>query len=121
MSLESKELVQKISKVIYEKKGLNILALYVGHISSVTDYLIIAEGNVNRHVQAIGQEVVKVLRDDDDVRPLHVEGLQTGEWLLIDYSDVLVHIFMPGLRSKYQLESLWKMGKIVDLELAEIA
>lgn len=119
--MQSKELVQKISKIIYEKKGLNILALYVGHFSSVTDYIIIAEGNVSRHVQAIGQEIIKLVRDDDDVRPQHVEGLQSGEWLLIDYSDILVHVFMPGLRSKYRLEELWNMGKIVDLESAQIA
>lgn len=121
MNLQSKELVQKISKVICEKKGLNILALYVGHFSSVTDYLIIAEGNVSRHVQAMGQEVIKTVRDDDEVRPLRVEGLQTGEWVLIDYSDIMVHIFMPGLRSMYRLEELWGKGKIVDLVSDQIA
>jgi len=119
MSLTSKELVQKISKIIYEKKGLNILALYVGSFSTVTDYLIIADGSVNRHVRAIGQEIIKDLRDNDGVRPHHVEGLHVGDWLLIDYCDVLVHIFMPGLRDKYQLERLWESGKIVDLNLTQ--
>lgn len=116
--MDSKDLIQKISQTIYDKKGLNILALEVGHFSTVADYLVIAEGNVERHVMAIGQEIISVLRDEHGVRPHHVEGLHTGDWVLIDYCDILIHLFMPGMREKFQLEKLWADGKTIDLELS---
>lgn len=118
MTMDSKDLIQKISQVICDKKGFNILALEVGHFSSVTDYLIIAEGNVERHVMAIAQTIVSELRDQYGIRPHHVEGLHSGEWVLIDYSDILIHLFMPGLREKFQLETLWSDAKIVELNLS---
>ncbi len=117
MALTSKELVEIISKIIYEKKGLNVLALYVGDFSTVTDYLIIAEGAVDRHVTAIGQEIVKELRNKESLRPYHAEGLGVGDWILIDYFDVVVHIFKPETRSKYNLEELYAAGRTVELEL----
>lgn len=120
MTLTTNELVQKISKIISDKKGMNILALEVGQFSTVTDYLVIAEGNVDRHVMAIGQEIITTLRDEDGIRPHHVEGLHVGDWLLIDYCDVIIHLFMPGLRAKYQLERLWSQGHPVELQLATV-
>lgn len=118
MALTTKDLVEKASQIIYDKKGLNILALDVGCFSSITDYLIIAEGNVERHVMAIAHEIVKELRDQCDVKPYHVEGLSMGEWILLDYSDFIIHLFMPGMREKFQLESLWSEGKVLDLNLS---
>ena len=116
--MDSKALIQEISQVIYDKKGLNILALSVGHFSTVADYLIIAEGNVERHVMAIGQNVVTSIRDECGVRPHHAEGLHSGDWILLDYCNVLVHLFMPGMREKFQLEKLWADGKIIELNLS---
>ncbi len=116
--MDSKDLIQKISQVINDKKGLNVLALSVGHFSTVTDFLIIAEGNVERHVMAIAQAIVSEIRDECGIRPHHVEGLHSGDWILIDYCDVLVHLFMPGMREKFQLEQLWSGGKTVDLNLS---
>lgn len=116
--MDSKDLIQKISQVIFDKKGLNILALSVGHFSTVTDYLVIAEGNVERHVMAIGQEIISVLRDEHGLRPHHVEGLHSGDWILIDYCDILIHLFMPGMRDKFQLEKLWSGGKSIELNLS---
>ena len=115
MTATAKELVQKISKIIYEKKGINTLALYVGGFSTVTDFLMIAEGNVDRHVIAIAQEIVKELRDREGIRPNLVEGLHVGDWVLLDYSDIIIHLFRPDLRGKYQLEQLWSKGELVDL------
>lgn len=118
MTITANELVQKIGTIIYDKKGFNILALEVGHFSTVTDYLIIAEGNVDRHVIAIGQEIISTLRDVYGIRPHHVEGLHAGDWLLIDYCDVIIHLFMPTIREKYQLERLWSQGQPVNLQFS---
>lgn len=118
MALITKDIVERASQIIYDKKGLNILALDVGSFSSIIDYLVIAEGNVERHVMAIAHEIVKELRDTYDIRPHHVEGLSEGDWVLIDYCDFIIHLFMPGMREKFQLENLWSEGKVVDLHLS---
>lgn len=105
-----------IAQVIYDKKGMNILALDVNGISSITDYVIIAEGNVDRHVAAIGRSIIDDL-NERNISVLHVEGLKSGDWVVLDYGGIMVHLFMPGLREKYCLERLWSDSKIVDLAI----
>lgn len=110
------ENLQTAAQALYDKKGINILALNVKNISSLTDYILIAEGSVDRHVIAMAKEVVETLKKQGE-RPIYVEGLQTGDWVVIDYLDYMIHIFMPGLRDKYQLEEMFRDGEIVDLKL----
>jgi ribosome-associated protein len=111
-----KEKVELAAQAIYDKKGVNILALDVKGVSSLTDYVLIAEGNVDRHVVAIADEVIKTLKDQGE-KPIYVEGRESGDWVVIDYLDYMVHIFMPGIRDKYQLEEMFRDGKIVELNL----
>lgn len=110
------ETLNTIAQVIYDKKGFNILALDVRGLSSITDFLLIAEGNVDRHVSSIGRAVVDTL-DEKGEDPVHVEGLKTGDWAVLDFGNITVHIFSPGLRERYSLERLWNESKIVDLEI----
>ncbi len=110
------ESINLVAQTIYDKKGFNILALDVRGLSIITDYLIIAEGSVDRHVTAIGKAIVDEL-DKQGEDPIHVEGFQTGDWVVLDYTDFIVHIFMPGFREKYSLERLWKESQIVDLKI----
>jgi ribosome-associated protein len=105
-----------IAQAIFDKKGSNILALDVHGISSLTDFVVIAEGNIDKHVTAIAKAVIDHLEKLGQT-PLYVEGMQTGDWVVIDYLNIMVHIFMPGLRDKYQLEQLWREGQIVDLQI----
>jgi ribosome-associated protein len=105
-----------IAQTIYDKKGMNILALDVKSISTVTDYVVIAEGNVDKHVVAIAHAVQGALRTLG-LQPLRTEGMQSGDWVVLDYFTIMVHLFMPGLRDKYQLEELWREGKIIDLQI----
>ncbi len=111
--MEKIKLLNEISQIIYDKKGFNILALDVRGISSICDYMIIAEGNVERHIKAIANEIIKQVNE----KPFHVEGLQESDWVVIDYLDIIVHLFKPELRKMYALESLFKNGKIIDLEI----
>jgi ribosome-associated protein len=99
-----------------EKKGINPLVLDVKGFSNVTDYLIIVDGLVNRHVSALGSTLARAMRENFSERPLRLDGLSSGEWILIDYSDIIVHIFMPGLRERYDLEQLWIEGKQIQLQ-----
>ena len=110
------DMLSQIAQIIYDKKGSNILALDVKGLSSITDYLLIAEGNVDRHVISIAKAVVELMGDRGE-NPTHTEGLQTGDWIVLDFSEVIVHLFQPGLREKYSLEKLWKEGEIVDLSI----
>lgn len=110
------EKLQTAAQALYDKKGINILALNVKDISSLTDYILIAEGSVDRHVIAMAKEVIETLKKQGE-KPIYVEGLQAGDWVVIDYLDYMVHIFMPGLRDKYQLEEMFRDGDIVDLKL----
>lgn len=116
MTRTSLENLSAIAQVIYDKKGFNILALDVKGLSSITDFLLIAEGNVDRHVSAIAQAIQDELAEKGE-KPVHVEGVKTGDWAVLDYGDVVVHIFSPGLRERYSLERLWKDSKIVDVAI----
>lgn len=111
------ETLNFIAQVIYDKKGSNILALDVQGLSTLTDYLLIAEGNVSRHVSSIARSIIESLDERGSPPLLHVEGLQSGDWVVLDYGEIMVHLFMPGLREKYCLEHLWADSKLVDLEI----
>jgi ribosome-associated protein len=107
------KMLNRIAQIIYDKKGFNILALNLKGHCSITDYLLIAEGNVDRHVISIARAIVEDFKET----PLHIEGLANGDWIVIDFSDIVIHLFQPGLREKYSLEKLWKESKIVDLNI----
>ena len=113
--LDSTQLLNAIAQAIFDKKGVNILALDVRGISTMTDYYIIAEGTVDRHVRAISLAIQDALKKK--VRALHVEGEKEGEWAVLDYGEVVIHLFIPELRERYALEELWKNSKIVDLQI----
>jgi ribosome-associated protein len=108
--------LNEIGQAIFDKRGTNILALDVREISTLTDYVIIAEGNVDKHVIAIAETIIERLNKFGQA-PVYVEGLKTGDWVVVDYLHIMVHLFMPGLRDKYQLEKLWREGQIVDLQI----
>lgn len=116
MDTEQKKFLDHAAQIIYDKKGFNILALDVRDLSTITDYLLIAEGNVDRHVIAIAKTLIEELRKKNQ-KPLYAEGLADGDWIVLDYGRVMIHLFMPGLREAYALEKLWKEGQIIDLSI----
>ena len=83
-----------------------VVALDLRGISSATDYFLLATGQSDVQVKAIADHVIGELKREG-VRPAHVEGLQGGRWVLVDYIEFVVHIFHPGARDFYQLEVLW--------------
>lgn len=106
-----------IAQILFDKKGFNILVLDVRGICTMTDYFILAEGNVDRHVKALSGAVIDLL-SSQGVQPLHIEGQQTSDWIVIDYGSIVIHLFIPELREKYALEDLWHEGKIVDVNIS---
>lgn len=109
-------LLNNIAQTIYDKKGINILALDVSGISTLTDYVLIAEGNVDKHVIAISKAILDTLEEMGE-HPFSTEGIKSGDWVVLDFFHIMVHLFMPGLRDKYQLEELWRDGRIIDLQI----
>ncbi len=109
-------IIHQIAQAIYDKKGTNIIAIDVRGISSITDYVIIADGNVDRHVSALATEIQHIMRGEGE-KPVHIEGQQVGDWVVLDYFQVVIHLLLPDMRQKYQLERLWPEGKVIDLDL----
>ncbi|WP_194847484.1 ribosome silencing factor [Candidatus Neptunochlamydia vexilliferae] len=107
--------LKQIAQTIFDKKGSNIIAIDVKGISSITDYILIADGNVDRHVVSLAKEIQDVMREVGE-KPAHVEGMEHGEWVVLDYFQVVIHLFLPEMRQKYQLERLWPDGKVIDLD-----
>lgn len=99
-----------------EKKAENLRLLDVQGISSLTDYLLIVTGRSDRQVEAIAEEIRLGMKRDHGIVPLAVEGLKQGNWVLIDYGDVMVHVFQPHVRDFYDLEGLWQEARDVALD-----
>ena len=93
-------------KIIKERKALTPALLEVGKLTSFSDYFLIASGNSTRQVQAISRHMARRMREEG-LRAYGVEGEQEGQWVLMDYDDVVVHIFYDPVREFYDLEGLW--------------
>lgn len=102
------------AKAISSKKGLNIKLIEIGDISSLADYMVIATGTSSTHVKAIADEVEYQL-DEAGISVSHIEGYRSNSWILLDYVDVIVHIFSDEVREFYDLERLWQDGKEIDI------
>ncbi|MBH79720.1 MAG: ribosome silencing factor [Gammaproteobacteria bacterium] len=89
-----------------ERKGRDIVALAVGKVTDITDYMVIASGTSNRHVKALVDQVVEDAKASGTL-PMGVEGRETNEWVLVDLGDVLVHVMQEKSRRFYDLERLW--------------
>lgn len=109
-------MINLIAQTIYDKKGNNIVAIDIREISDVNDFVIIAEGNINRHVTAIAREIEMVMKEAGS-KPILVEGRSNGDWVVIDFGEIVVHLFMPEMREKYKLEQLYKDGKLIELSI----
>ena len=108
------EEIRLVCQAIIDKKGSNVLTLDVRGVSTITDYFIIAEGSVPRHVISLAQYADEVLRKNK-VTPVHSEGLADGDWIVLDYMDFIIHFFVPELRHHYALEEVWKEGAVVSV------
>lgn len=102
------------AKAISSKKGLNIKLIEIGDISSLADYMVIATGTSSTHVKAIADEIEYQL-DEAGISVSHIEGYRSNSWILLDYVDVIVHIFSDEAREFYDLERLWQDGKEIDI------
>ena len=90
-----------------DKKALDVKLLYVGETSSLTDYILIASGNSDRQVQAIAEAIRLGMKDEQNEPPMAVEGMADGRWVLLDFGNIMAHIFQQPVREFYDLDGLW--------------
>ena len=114
---DSEKLVQSIVQGIQEKKGKGIIGLNLTNLNnSVSNYFVICHGNTKVQVEAIADAVEEIVRKKLDDKPWHKEGFENAEWILLDYVDVVVHIFQENTRTFYNLEKLWADAEIKEYE-----
>lgn len=105
---QTRQLVETITKGIQEKKGTGIVVADLSNIEgSICKYFIICQGNSPAQVEAITESVGDTARKELSEKPSRVAGLENAQWVAMDYGDVLVHIFLPDVRTFYDLEHLW--------------
>jgi ribosome-associated protein len=104
--IDPSELAHLIVEIATDKKANDILMLRTAEVTSMADFFVICSGRSDRQVQALARSIVDQLREQG-VRPLGVEGLSSGRWVLVDYASVVVHLFTPQEREYYGLERLW--------------
>lgn len=105
--MESKQRAILCAAYALEKKAVNVRILDVRGLSSLTDFLLLATARSDRQVQAVAESVRLGLKKDHAMPPLAVEGMNEGRWVLIDYGDVMVHVFQEPVREFYDLDGLW--------------
>jgi ribosome-associated protein len=110
---DSKEKSLFCAKAALEKKAFNITILELKKASSLTDYFLICSGRSDRQVQAIAESIEEKMREKG-ARPLGEEGMREGRWVLMDYDDVVIHIFYDPVRRHYDLEGLWIEAPRID-------
>lgn len=101
-------------EIIKERKAIDPVMFEVGQLTSISDYFLIASGNSTRQVQAISRHLRRRMREKG-FKTLGVEGEQEGQWVLMDYGDIVVHLFYQPHREFYDLEGLWMDAPRVDL------
>lgn len=112
-----KDLLDTIIEGILLKKGQEIVNLDFAKLeNTVCSNFIICQGNSNIQVEAITQSVKKLVKEELNENPLHIEGLENAYWILMDYGDVFVHIFQKEFRDFYKLEELWADAKIEKID-----
>ncbi len=117
--LESQELAERIASLCWDVKALDVKVLRVRELVQYTDWFVIASGRSDRQVMAIRDHIEDSLRVEHGVKPFSREGTDHNQWVVIDYSDVVVHLFFEPVRDYYQLENLWGEAPKLPLEPPE--
>ena len=106
---KARELAMDIAKILYDKGGVDIRVLRVDHLTSITDYFVIASGRNVQAVRALGEDVEDKLAEKG-ILPRRREGMNESRWIVLDYATVILHVFHPEEREYYNIERLWTDG-----------
>lgn len=112
--MTSLETAKLAAKALSDKKGLDIKVIKIDDISVLSDYIVIATGTSSTQVKAMA-DFVEYQLEEEGIKVSHIEGYRSNTWILMDYIDVIVHVFMDETREFYDLERLWQDGEIIDV------
>ena len=115
--MTSEELAVRLAEIADSKKAEDLVVLDVRDLVSYTDFLVIATARNERQAKAIHDEVHLRLKREDELLPARVEGERDARWVLVDYLDCVLHVFVPDLRDRYRLEVLWGEAPRLDVDL----
>lgn len=115
MAKEEKQKFKLCVKAALKKKAFDLIVLDIKEISSFADYFILCSGNSNRQVQAIASSIEYDLKKKG-IYPLGIEGFNEGKWVLLDYDDIIIHVFYHQIREFYELERLWDDAPRIEVE-----
>lgn len=115
---QSKEMTRIACNALEDKKAVGVKIIDIENISTIADYFIIASGTNKNQVQAMADNVDEFLGKAGFV-PKHTEGYQTANWILMDYGDIVIHIFDEENRLFYDLERIWRDGKVIEAGVLE--
>ena len=113
--MEKKELAEKIADLMIEKKAQDVIILDLRKLTSIVDFFVICSANSDTQVKAISNYIAEETRKIGE-KPWHNEGINNLSWVLLDYIDVVVHIFLEDTRRFYNLEGLWGDAEIIKVE-----
>ena len=123
--MESKELAMQIAKLLDSKKATRVKVLKVRDLTVLADYFVIASGTSSTHVKSLAEEAEFQLKEvefqfkEKGVAPIRTEGFNTQNWFILDYANVIVHVFSPDARDYYDLDHLWADGEDVPMDFIE--
>jgi ribosome-associated protein len=111
--LSSRERAVKCAAFALEKKALDVKVLEIKKLSSIADYLVLASGRSDKQTQAIADSVKEGLKQYG--KALNIEGMTEGRWVIIDYADIIVHVFQEEVRRYYNLDELWGNAPLLEI------
>ncbi len=109
--MEGYQLAKRVAELALDKKGIDISIIDLNGLTSSFDYFVVITGSVDQHIKALADHIRKEL-SREGVKPIGYEGVSNLRWVLLDFVDVVVHIFDPETRDFYKIESIWKDAKI---------
>lgn len=115
MDKKDKRILDQIAQTLYDKKGFNVLVLDVSAFSTMANTYIIAEGNVERHVKALANELINTMTEQG--RHLYQMDSASPDWVVLDFGDIVIHLMIPEIRDRYALEELWRKASIIDVNI----
>lgn len=117
MRKNTEQLIDAAIKGLQEKKAVDIVTIDLSKIENTfCNYFIICHGTSNTHVGGLADSAIDTIIEDCSEKPFHKEGLDNAQWVLLDYSDVIIHVFQKEYRDYYQLESMWSDAKISHID-----
>ncbi|MDD3846456.1 MAG: ribosome silencing factor [Syntrophorhabdaceae bacterium] len=108
--MKTDELVEVFGRLADDKKAIDVVIMDLSGLTDIADYFVIASGTSERHVRTIADGIREGMKQEE-TKPSVVEGYDQGRWIILDYQNVIVHIFLGSLRELYDLESLWIEAK----------